>query len=325
MYRLREALKSFSDKEYIITLPGAYQWNPEILVNADYEYFEDLADQIRWQKDEWQKVNLCRKAIACFNGQISPKLSGETWVISMMTRYRSMYMDIVKTLSVILEKEGLWSELEAICNTALDYDQMDEDLHYWIIESLTHQKKYELAMQHYEKISLQLYGELGIHSTERMQSIFREMLSDRGGDRVQIGDLKRELNEQAPPTGVFLCDYQAFRQIYRMEARRMDRTGMAEFLVILTVRRNGGIVREPANDSTLLEGMDILRNVICRSLRTGDVVAQYNLTQFIMLLPTCSEEACEKVIERLRRRFTKDIKNRRLELLYELEEVELLA
>jgi hypothetical protein len=158
-----------------------------------------------------------------------------------------------------------------------------------------------------------------------MQSIFREMLSDRGGDRVQIGDLKRELNEQAPPTGVFLCDYQAFRQIYRMEARRMDRTGMAEFLVILTVRRNGGIVREPANDSTLLEGMDILRNVICRSLRTGDVVAQYNLTQFIMLLPTCSEEACEKVIERLRRRFTKDIKNRRLELLYELEEVELLA
>jgi GGDEF domain-containing protein len=107
-----------------------------------------------------------------------------------------------------------------------------------------------------------------------------------------------------------------------MEARRIERSGMAEFLLLLTVRRTGGIIRDPANDSTLTEGMDILKNLLCKSLRAGDVVSQYNLTQFLLLLPTCSEEACVSVAERIRGQFLKSIQKRRLDIVYELQAVE---
>lgn len=321
MYRLREALRIFGDEEYICTLPGAYQWNPDIAVKTDYERFVELFDAIRREEDVQRVKELCREAIACFNGNISSKLSGEPWILSRMIWYQSLYMDIVKILGEILEREGAWTELEALCDAALACDQLDEDIHYWIFKSLTGQKKYDLAMLHYEKVSKRFYGILGIRVTGKLQSAFRETMKARGGWETDIVDLISELNEERRPEGVFFCDYKTFRQIYRMEARRMDRSGMAEYLVLATVRRRGGIPRDPANDSSLAEAMDILKELLCRNLRMGDVAAQYNMTQFILLLPMCSGEACETVMERLGKQFIKKIGKGHMELIYDMEEV----
>lgn len=321
MYRLRDVLKIFGDEDYICTLPGAYQWNPAIPVKTDCEQFVELSDAIRGEKDVQRVKELCQEAISCFNGNISPKLVSESWILSKVTWYQSLYMDIVKTLGEILERENAWCDLETLCNTALTYDQLDEDIHYWILKSLIGQEKYDLAMLHYEQVSKLFYGMLGIRITGKLQSVFKETLKARGGWETDITDMVSKLDEEQQPEGVFLCDYQAFRQIYRLEARRMERSWMAEYLVLLTVRRNGGIPRDPANDSSLIESMEILKKLLCSSLRIGDVVAQYNVTQFILLLPMCSSEACESVMERIRKQFSKKVGKRHIEVIYDMEEV----
>lgn len=322
MYRLRAALKVFGDEDFVCTLPGAYQWNPDIPVRTDYEQFAELADAIYAETDAQRIKELCREAIKCFNGNVSPKLSGEAWILSKVKWYQSTYMNIVKTLGEILERECEWNELEILCSTALTYDQLDEDILCWNLKSLVGQKKYDLAMHYYEKVSKLFYGMLGIHMTDRLKRVFQEALKQRGGWEVDISQLMARLDEDRRPAGVFFCDYQAFRQIYRMEARRIERSGMPEYIVLLTVQRNGGIPGDPASDSSILEATGILKRQLCNSLRMGDVAAQYSMNQFILLLPMCSMEDCEIVMERIQKQFAKKIGQRHLELIYDMEEVE---
>lgn len=256
MYRLREALKVFGDDEFVCTLPGAYQWNPDIPVRTDYEHFVELSDSIRAEADTEQIKALCREAIRCFNGNVSAKISSEPWILSKVTWYQSLYMNIVKTLGEILEKGNNW-----------------------------------------------------------------EVLRQCGEWELDISQLFSKLDEGQRPEGVFFCDYQAFRQIYRMEARRIERSGIPEYIVLVTVCPSEDISKEPADDYSLLEAIDILRKQLGSDLRMGDVAARYSMTQFILLLPMCSMEACEAVMERIKKKFMKKIGKRHLELVYEMEEV----
>ena len=321
MYRLRAELKVFGEREYICTLPGAYRWNQDIEIETDYEQFEKLSAQIRSLDDEKEKKQLCREAIACFNGNVTPRIAGESWILSKVTWYESLYMDIVKVLANLYEQEEDWSRLEALCNQALLTDMMDEDIHYWVIKSLCGQGKFDLAMLHYEKVSKMLYDSLGVRSSERLQSIISEMILGSEGRVTDINDLMMEVCERGRPKGAFFCDYQVFCQIYHVEARRLKRSGMAENMLLLTVRRSGKLRSERSVDTGLIEGVEILGELLQKTLRVGDVAARYSQTQYIVLLPTCSYEAGVLVAERMKKRFLKAIGRRKLDLVYELGEL----
>lgn len=321
MYRLRTSLKVFGEEEYIYTLSGAYRWNPDIPVETDYEHFEKLAVAIRSETDDTAKKELCKKAIASYQGNISEQIGTESWILPKVTWYRSIFMDVVKELGSIYEKEEDWSSLEALCNETLSMDTLDEDLHYWIIKSLWGRNKNDLAMLHYENVSKMLYDSLGIRTTEKLQSIFKEIMAKADGHVVDIGNLIAEIKEPERPKGAFFCDYQNFRQIYRVEARRNSRLGIAEYVLLLTLRRSGNAKRKPSEDSGLMDGMTILGNLLRDLLRVGDVAARYSLTQYIVLLPTCNYESGVMVAERIREAFSKSIGKKHMDLTYELEEL----
>ena len=321
MYRLRSLLKVFGEEDYIETLSGAYRWNPEIKVETDYEKFEEIVSYIKKENSDNQKKELCRSAIALYQGNLSEKLETESWLLPKIVWYRSIFMDVVKELGSIYEKEEAWSNLESLCNEALSADSLDEDLHYWIIKSLWGQNKNELAMLHYENVSKMLYDSLGIRTTEKLQSIFKEIVEKTEGRVIDIGSLIKEVGETEKPQGAFFCDYQNFRQIYRVEARRNSRIGIAEYVLLITLRRTGGAKRNPSEDSGLMEGMTILGNLLRDLLRVGDVAARYSLTQYIVMLPTCSYESGLLVADRIQTAFMKSIGKKHMELLFELEEL----
>ncbi len=322
VYRLRRALKIFGDEEYICTIPGGYRWNPDIPVETDYEEFERLVAEARAQESEEKKRELGQRAIASFNGSVSSKIDGELWILNMVTWYRSQYMDIVKMLGSIYERAKEWDALEALCNNALSVDALDEDVHYWIIKSLYGKKKYDLAMSHYDKTKKLLADSLGISNSEKLQSIFREMCAAKPEkNTTSIRNLIEEACEKEEPKGAFLCDYQMFLQIYRLETRRIKRLGLVEYIMLLTVQREGEVRQTAVIDSGLIDGMNILEEQLRVSLRVGDVAARCSPTQFIVLLPTCTYEAAVRVAKRIRRGFQKHLKKKKIEMIYELEEV----
>lgn len=321
MYRLRVVMKVFGEDEYVCTLSGAYRWNPQIEVETDYEYFGKLVFEVRNQKNDEKKKELCKQAIASYQGDISERICGEPWIISMVTWCRSLFMDVVKELGYLYEKEEAWSDLEKLCYEALTIESLDEDFHYWIIKSLWEQNKKNLAMLQYENVSRMFFDGLGIHTTEKLQSIFKEILETTDSHITNINSLMAEMSEQESPGGVFFCDFQNFRQIYRVEARRIKRSGRGGSVLLLTLGRSGRLKRKSGSDSNLMDAMLVLERLLRELLRAGDVVARYSLTQYIILLPACTYKCGVMVAERIKNAFQKSIGKRHLEFLYELEEL----
>lgn len=318
VYRLRNILKALGEENYISTLPDAYQWNPEIPVESDYERFETLNRELRESDKEEEKKILCRELIDCYSGNISAKLAIEEWMMPKVIWYQSVYMDAIKRYCRILEQEKQWSELEFHCNRALLEDPVDEDVHCWLLTSLHKQKKYDQVITQYENSKKAFYRNVGISFPKKIMTVFQKILSEEGEGTAGLEELIDNLREVERPTGTFFCDYQIFRQMYRIEARRSERLGVAEHLLLLTLRKKDFLLSEKQSRNVTQDEMDILEDCIRSSLRTGDVASRYSSAQFLILLSMCSYESGLKVAERIRESFRKRVGKNGVEIVYEL-------
>lgn len=320
MYRVRNALKILGSDNFICTMPYAYRWNPEIEVESDYEEFEALQRALKDAKNQQEKKWLCRKIIDCFKGNASAKVAVEEWMIPKVVWYQSAYMDAMKELCKILAEEKEWGELELNCNRAILEDPFDEDIHCWLLYSLHGQKKYDQVIQQYEKTKKMFYENMGIHYPKKVKAVFQEILSETGEGITDIGGLVEQLRELEKPKGTFFCDYQIFRQMYRIEARRVERLGVAEHLLLMTIRKKGSS-SEKIGGRVPHEEMEALEQSIRSCLRTGDVATRYSATQFVILLSMCTYESGLKVAERIKEHYRKKAGRKGLEIVYEISEL----
>lgn len=330
MYRLRNAMKALGDEKFIMTLPGAYRWNPEIQVETDYETFESEAAKLKripgdiQQEETAEQKELCTHIIDIYytgGGNVSGKISGETWMLPKTMWYQSLYLEAVKILCQILCREGNWQDLEETARRAVEEDPFDEDLYCWLVQSMHRQKKYSAAMLQYERAKNTFYEGMGIRNVEKLQKVFQEMMTDSGESVMDIGMLTMDVSEPRKPKGTFFCDYQVFREIYRLEARRVARAGTTEYVMLLTVRRTGRLWKQAVADSGLMEGLKILEGQISILLRACDVAARCSPTQISVLLIGCSYENGIRIGKRIQENFYKHIGKRQIELVYELEEI----
>lgn len=318
VYRLRNILKDLGEENYISTLPDAYQWNPEIDVESDYERFEVLGQSLKETGEEEKKKAICRELIDCYKGNVSFKLSAEEWMMPKVIWYQSVYMDTIKMYCGILEKEKQWGELEINCNLALSEDPVDEDIHCWLLTSLHKQKKYDQVITQYENAKKIFYRSIGIQFPKKISELFQKILSEEGEEVSGIDELMDTLREERKPAGTFFCDYQIFRQMYRIEARRSERLGVAEHLLLLTLRKRNALFSQNHSNHVPQDSMDILEECIRQCLRSGDVASRYGAAQFLVLLSMCSYESGVKVAERIRENFREKVKKSGVEIVYEL-------
>lgn len=321
MYRMRKTLRALGEEKFICTSTGAYKWNPEILVETDYEQFEAQVEALQKETQVQKQKEQCREIINNYKNNVSTKVAQEIWMIPKTIWYRSVYMDAVHTLCEILEKEEEWNELELLCNKALDVDDFDEEVHCGLLKSLQGQKKYDQAIVQYEKSKKIFYEKLGVLLPESLQQTFQEMLGDIGEKAEDISKLIEELKETENISGAFVCDYHVFRQMYRMEVRRIERTGMAEHLLLFTLRKKNAGCNEKKLENNVNEGMKELELSVRCCLRAGDAAARYSATQFIVLLPMCSYESSMMVAGRIEKYFKKLTGKKGLKLVWELVEL----
>ncbi|MFR4559702.1 MAG: hypothetical protein ACLT4U_19125, partial [Blautia obeum] len=75
------------------------------------------------------------------------------------------------------------------------------------------------------------YDHLGIRDVERFHEIYNDILSLSTNQMSDISSLVDSVTEKEEPREVFVCEYPVFREIYRVEARRIRRTGIAEYML----------------------------------------------------------------------------------------------
>ena len=99
-------------KRQILTGRGAYIWNQDIPVSLDIETFEKSIKQAGKHKDPVCRIGLYNEAVTLYKGEFLPKFTSEYWVASQAAYYHTTYLGAVKSLAILLESEGRYSEID---------------------------------------------------------------------------------------------------------------------------------------------------------------------------------------------------------------------
>lgn len=322
MYRLRKNLaKHFGEEEFILTNRGSYQWNPKVEVVLDIEEFEQLIKSAKQENVEEKAVIRYEQALGLYQGDFMNKLMDLHWIQALSIYYHSLYLSGVKALAKLYLNDSRFEEVENICAEALRFENADEQLYCYQIEARMHCGKVQLALESYDKARKIMETELGVRKTTILNKVYEELNQiSKGDSSYDIGEVKKDIQEE-DPSGVFLCGYPIFKEIYHLEARKSVRSKTPENLLLLTLEA-------PKNESAevvqfrVRQAMKGLEEVICECLRVGDVAAKYSETQFIILLPSCTKDLSLLVANRIiSKLYDRNPKYKKLKVRINIEEV----
>lgn len=325
MYRLRNILKTtFGDNKFILTSPGAYCWNSDVEVTLDVEEFENYVKLAKNASDEQTAIDNYEQALEFYRGDFMDNVLDKHWAVTLATYYHSLFLTTTKELAELYQKNECFQDMEHICMNGLRYDRVDEQLHCYYITALIKQNKLELAMKNFEEATKTLYEALGVRNSEKLKEVQAELLKMNTGETEQrMENIHEDMAEDGNLAGVYMCGYPVFREIYRLEARKISRLGEAEYVVLLTVEMNGNTKAD--NDKmeqfVTKKAMKQLEEALKETLRIGDVAARYSERQYVILLPTCTYESSVAVAKRIVSSFNNKNKNKMFIIKTEFEQV----
>lgn len=121
--------------------------------------------------------------------------------------------------------------------------------------------------------------------------------------------------------GAFYCDFQAFCQIYRLEARRILRLELEEYVLLFTAKDTTRPNGDASGTLTLEKEMDRLGGVLRKYLRIGDVVTRCSQTQYLVMLSVCRHESVKVVAQRILNMYDRMAITNRLSVRYDMAEI----
>lgn len=313
VYRIRTLFASHGipcAKEFIVFRHGAYHWNNALPCQVDTEDFENLAKAALQASCAEEKVDIYMRAMELYKGDFLPGSGYEEWAVPLTGYYRSVYFKCVYEAVTLLIDLGRFDDIAVICERAAVIDPFEEKAHRYLIFALLKQNKQSAALEHYSHVTDLFYRELGVKPSEAMRDLYREITKSVNSIETDLSIIKEDLCERSMVESAFYCDYEVFKNLYRLEARAAARTGQSVFIGLLTVTDGENNVPE----LKLLGGiMDNLLQIIRQSLRKGDVVSRFSTTQYVVMLPALTFENGRMVLDRIHRKYkvayrTKNVK-----------------
>ncbi len=306
VYRVRSAFAALDEtftQDVILYVNGNYQLNNQLVWRLDFEDFERLrALAVKADTPGERSVECAMKAIELYHGDFLADQVYEDWVLPLNTHYRSLFFECVYRALDLLEAAGRDSEIEQVCSRALAIDQFEEELHLAYMNALVRQEKKSVALAHYNKMADLFFREMGVAPGEELRQLYQKLSQELNRTDTDLVAIKEALAERTVDNSAFYCDFEVFRNLYRLEARAAERAGQAVFVGLLSLSRTD---EQPLAGEELSTAMATLLTAIHQSLRRGDVVSRFSLSQYILLLPTITVENAEKVLHRVVERYNK--------------------
>lgn len=325
VYRIRnmlDDLQYISSHDMILVSRGTYSWNNELDFELDVDRFEQLCRKADspWTQSE-ERLDCCLAAAALYGGDFLPKSSGEEWVVPFSIYYHSMYIRLVHTTVELLEGEGRWEEVVSLCERAIQVDAYEEFFYYHLILALSKTGQHQAALNQYKKMYDIFYTQIGVTPSPELTSLYKEIIKTTRKMESDLTVIQSSLKSDIEGNGAFLCELEVFKDIYNLEVRSASRTGRPMFLCLITALDRHG---DQPSLKQLQQYMDKLRACILSSLRRGDIVAQYSIAQFILLLPTTTVENCQMVLERILSHFQEQHPRCPLQIEYSIQSMDIM-
>jgi DNA-binding SARP family transcriptional activator len=305
VYRIRSTFTAHSlprAKDMIVYNRGTYQWNNSLDCTIDAEEFEEHCKQASdISKPGEVRLSHYRKALELYRGDFLPASQYEAWVIPIASYYRALYFEGLHSATELLMALERFEEVEALARKGLEVDRFEEKTNMSYMNALIHQGKQAEALAHYNQITDLFFRELGVTPSPAMRTLYMDIAKTVHNIEADIEIIKGELREPIISKGAFYCEYEVFKNLYRLEARTSARSGQSVFICLITALNEK--TGETLETKTRGKVMDGLHTVIRQSLRKGDVYSRFSASQYVLMLPGLTYENCEMVMSRIHKRY----------------------
>lgn len=280
----------------ILTERGAYVWNTKLDCEVDVFTIRRLAEQASAEKDPAVRADLYRRIIGQYRGRLLPDSAGEPWVERQRVWLHNLYKDSLFALIELCKESGDREEVVELSRRGLCADPYDERLYVEQILALE-----ELGRQEEAEEVTRRAAETGcLHGDSRNRNLNGSYKRMQQSELAMEADLEHILKDvsETDGDGCYLCGYETFRSICRVQMRMRARYDFSLFLV--TVSIVPPVARPGAGRNAAV--MRVLENVLGRTLRSSDVAARYSDTRFVLLLGGLASDGSSPM-ERVRAEF----------------------
>lgn len=305
LFKVRNLLKEMfpEQEETIVTLPGGYAWSHRVRLELDTEQFEGACLKAREEQGDTY-LKLLLRAVSLYRGDLLPANDGD-WLFMLRQYYRTLYLDVCRTVLPILYKKEQWIELIGICEQAYRIDFTVEDFTTYQMRALIGLGQFEKALEIYEVYGTKLEEELGLFPGEQVEEI-RTLALGMTKKELQMSDILKLTCKEEEDQHAFFCTFEMFQNIVTLERRHLTRSGEDAALVIISLGK--GAV--PTTDARRLE------RVLMEGLRGGDPVARLEAGSYVLMLPGADEENAWAVMGRIDSSFHRIYRHSKARLTY---------
>ena len=298
----------------IVSEQGAYAWQSQPFVQVDVLSFLDELEALRGeQSDDARRVHY-RQALKLYAGDLfqTGDMVNGTMYVSWLHKE---YLEAVYAYVELLKKTEEYNEICDACEQALRINDLDEHLHIERMRAMVNLNRSTEALNEYRRVTRLNRQYLDAEPSEEMQACYRQ-LSEAGKTlKFNLDAIRNELNQRdRERMGPFFCDYQAFKEIYNIQMRNLERLGSTMFLGVLMVGDADDEISSVRRESAMAGLQEILR----RNLRKGDIVTRFSPSIFAMLLPTVNYSTGNMVMERIEHLFYQEYPSRAIPLHYRI-------
>lgn len=318
VYRVRKILKAIGPYPYITTGYKNYAWNPKIPVIVDVEIFKQQYENARNCPDLEQKKILYKELLYSWR-PLTGVLTDEYWMMGIDTYYTSVFLEAVKNLAGILEKENKYKELVQLCRYAMPVEPLDEDIRFWLIKTLILQKKTGEALKEWGNARRVWKKQLQGYFPERLNSLYKDIISSSISNEPDPMKILRSLMKFArEKQGGRYCAQEIFEQLCLFLIGRNKGSENEEYLILFTLVAGDLEKQEKKQGFTLRNGRNKFVDILLKDLEHGDVFTELGTRQFAVLPAECSEKKCEQTAGRLIEKFEKSYPGGNIDISYKI-------
>lgn len=311
VYRTKKALENLQfpyAKDLFISNTLSYSLNTEFQFNIDTEIFENLCTKKDFNNKDEQLENYS-EILNIYKGKFLSDICSIEWVIPYSTQMQTYFLNSMYSYLELLRKDEKYEKIIEVASKITHIDNYDEQIHKYILFSLYKNGQITRALDYYSYITNIFANELGIELSENTTAIYRQICETSKVIECDIVSLQKELIDNDFSTPLY-CGFEIFKQVYRFLVRSNQRASVSIFLMLLTISYDDINTKENYKISTAKR----LKQTILSSLRKGDVCSSPSPNQFIIILPYCDYENCEKISMRIKRNFKNDFHSQKVKI-----------
>lgn len=133
IYRLLQNFGMISSYNLIESTSYGYTFNPELHIMTDLELYDQYVEAAHDTTSVIRKIDLLKKAIALYKGDILSSASHEHWLIAISAHYQMSYLTTLEELLHTLAEFRDYSDLHRCASRALQMNSDNLCALYWLI------------------------------------------------------------------------------------------------------------------------------------------------------------------------------------------------